>query len=440
MYSDYEKYILNIRNSLIQCGVEFPDGATQDTSDYYNLFKLSIKLEDILLFYKMLAVSGSEYMLEDFFLPLNETYKDKMRGICYIEFSTGILPDYKELTGISDEDLNYDDSDVLDYQDDEEADGDDVSSDDSLDLFNSMFSDDEDDVVIEDKVPDSIESKLDRVFDENRNTYDNFEYVSSGVDLDEVLGNTDDNLNETPYNSEDENDWEDDEDFEWEEEDSYSSEDDELDETPYADDDEESSYYDEDSYESPYNEDDEEDYVESEYGEEDSYESSYNEDDEEDYFESAYDEEDEYTESPYDEEEELDYEDESSYSEDESDYEDGYDESPYGEDEESDYDEDFEESPYDEEEESDYDESPYDEDEDIDESAYDDEDYGVDESSYGEDSDWDEPNTDELKENEKGTQTKDKREVDLGDELQDFTNSILTKLKRGAINFLNRRE
>lgn len=414
MYSDYEKYILNIRNSLIQCGVEFPDGATQDTSDYYNLFKLCIKLEDILLFYKMLAVSGSEYMLEDFFLPLNETYKDKMRGICYIEFSTGILPDYKELTGISDEELDYDDSDVSDYQDDEDDENDVTSSDDSLDLFNSMFSDDEEDIAVEDKKPDSIESKLDRVFNENKNTYDNFEYVSNGVDLDEVVGNTNDSLNETPYNSED------DEDFEWDEEDSYSSED-ELDETPYTEEDEE------EYYETPYAEDDEE----SSYYEE----SPYSEDDEEDYAESDYDEEDEYTESSYDED--SDYEDE-------SDYEDGYDESPYSEDEESDYEDDFDESPYEEEEESDYsedfEESPYDEDEDINESAYgDDEDY-VDESSYSEDSDLDVSNIDDLKENKKGTQSKDKQEVDLGDELQDFTNSILTKLKRGAINFLNRRE
>ena len=413
MYSDYEKYILNIRNSLIQCGVEFPDGATQDTSDYYNLFKLCIKLEDILLFYKMLAVSGSEYMLEDFFLPLNETYKDKMRGICYIEFSTGILPDYKELTGISDEELDYDDSDVSDYQDDEDDESDVASSDDSLDLFNSMFSDDEEDIVVEDKKPDSIESKLDRVFNENKNTYDNFEYVSNGVDLDEVVGNTNDSLNETPYNSED------DDGFEWDEEDSYSSED-ELDETPYTEEDEE------EYYETPYAEDDEE----SSYYEE----SPYSEDDEEDYAESDYDEEDEYTESSYDEE---DYA--------ESDYEDEYDESPYSEDEESDYEDDFDESSYEEEEESDYsedfDESPYDEDEDINESAYgdDEEDY-VDESSYSEDPDLGESNTDELKENKKGTQTKDNQEVDLGDELQDFTNSILTKLKRGAINFLNRRE
>ena len=392
MYSDYEKYILNIRNSLIQCGVEFPDGATQDTSDYYNLFKLCIKLEDILLFYKMLAVSGSEYMLEDFFLPLNETYKDKMRGICYIEFSTGILPDYKELTGISDEELDYDDSDVSDYQDDEDDESDVASSDDSLDLFNSMFSDDEEDIVVEDKKPDSIESKLDRVFNENKNTYDNFEYVSNGVDLDEVVGNTNDSLNETPYNSED------DDGFEWDEEDSYSSED-ELDETPYTEEDEE------EYYETPYAEDDEE--------------SSY------------------YEESPYSEDDEEDYA--------ESDYEDEYDESPYSEDEESDYEDDFDESSYEEEEESDYsedfDESPYDEDEDINESAYgdDEEDY-VDESSYSEDPDLGESNTDELKENKKGTQTKDNQEVDLGDELQDFTNSILTKLKRGAINFLNRRE
>ena len=117
MYAEYESYILNIRNSFIQCGVEFSEGISQDTSDYYNLYKLGIKLEDILLFYKVLSVSGSENMLEDFFLPLSETYKDRMRGICYEEFITSILPDYKSLIGDTDSEFDYSDEND-DYSED----------------------------------------------------------------------------------------------------------------------------------------------------------------------------------------------------------------------------------------------------------------------------------------------------------------------------------
>ena len=80
MYSEYEKYLLNIRNSLIQNGIEFPE-ITKGSMSYYELFKLGIKLSDILLYYRVLAVSGSGDGLENFFLPINTSYVDKIRGM-----------------------------------------------------------------------------------------------------------------------------------------------------------------------------------------------------------------------------------------------------------------------------------------------------------------------------------------------------------------------
>lgn len=94
MFEDYRRYILSIRNNLIQCGVEFP--ITSDTS-YRDIFELSHKLDSILWFYSILEISGSEDALSEFFLPLNGYYKDKMRTIFYEEF-TEFMKDYSELS------------------------------------------------------------------------------------------------------------------------------------------------------------------------------------------------------------------------------------------------------------------------------------------------------------------------------------------------------
>lgn len=94
MFEDYRKYILSIRNNLIQCGVEFP---VSSDSSYREIFELSHKLDSILWFYSILGISGSEDALKDFFLPLNGYYKDKMRTIFYEEF-TDFMNDYKELS------------------------------------------------------------------------------------------------------------------------------------------------------------------------------------------------------------------------------------------------------------------------------------------------------------------------------------------------------
>ena len=93
MLSGYSTYLLNIRNNLIQCGVEVPVTPIQD---YFDVCMLESELDDILWFYRVLAVSGSEYALSDFFLPLNGYFREKMRSIYYQEF-LDFLQDYKTI-------------------------------------------------------------------------------------------------------------------------------------------------------------------------------------------------------------------------------------------------------------------------------------------------------------------------------------------------------
>lgn len=154
MYSDYKNYIIHIRDNLIQCGVNISKGLSYNFDDYYTLFKVCIKLEDILLFYKILAVTGSNSMLKKFFLPLNVTYKNEIRNSCYNEFISNILPNYKFLTG--------DDVIPLNNELDE--------------LFNSMFDFDDDS-------GGNIESNVENI---DLNT-EEYSYVPNGVYLEDIL-------------------------------------------------------------------------------------------------------------------------------------------------------------------------------------------------------------------------------------------------------------
>lgn len=111
MLSDYKSYIFSLRDNLIQCGVDLSADIEENTS-YKDLFFLSLKISDILYFYRVMAVSP-DYALRGFMLPLNKNYKDVIRGISYEEFVETILPDYRVLTGDNgdydlDEDLDDD--------------------------------------------------------------------------------------------------------------------------------------------------------------------------------------------------------------------------------------------------------------------------------------------------------------------------------------------
>ena len=388
MYSEYERYLLNIRNSLIQNGIEFSE-ITKGSMSYYELFKLGIKLSDILLYYRVLAVGGSGDGLENFFLPINTSYVDKIRGICYSEFVSDVLPNYKKLSlGIEPEE-ETDDVALEDVENTEE-----VESDFSEDLFNSMFEEDNTEEDVSDDTDDSIENDFDATIKQRLN--ENTEYVPNGVYLEEVP--SEGYSNDVVYTDsgtflDDESDMEESSYDEESEDDGYSDESDTYEESDYSED--------EDDYEESDYSDGEEDYEESDYSEdeEDYSESDYSEDDEDDYEEGDYsvDDEDDYAESDYSEDEEDAYE-ESDYSEDEDDYA------------ESDYSDDYEESDYSEDE-DDYEESDYSEDDE--EGTY---------SSSNADS------------------VKPKKTKDLGDEIQDITNTVLTGLKQKAINFLKKKE
>ena len=393
MYSEYEKYLLNIRNSLIQNGIEFPE-ITKGDMDYYELFKLGIKLSDILLYYRVLAVSGSGDGLENFFLPLNASYVDKIRGICYSEFVSDVLPTYKKLSlGIEPEEET--DDVALEEDDDTEE----VSSDFSEDLFNSMFEEDSVEEEEPDDTDDSIENDFDATIKQRLN--ENIEYVPNGVYLEELE-------EEKPLKR-------------YSDDIVYTERGTFLDDEPAV---EESDYS-----ESPYDEDEEGSYSE---------ESDYS-DEEDDYEESDYsDEEDDYEESDYSE----DDLEESDYSNEEDDYE----ESDYSEDEEeSDYSEDeYQESDYSEDDEDDYEESDYSEDE-YEESDYSNEEDDYEESDYSDDEgDYSEGDYFEDGESAYSSDSidsvKPKKTKDLGDELQDITNTVLTNLKQKAVNFLKKKE
>lgn len=93
-YSLYRQYLINIRNSLIQSGVEVP---VTDVESYEELFQLGLNLDEVLWYYKVLAITNSEYSLKNFFVSLSGYYKERMRSICYSEF-LDFLKDYKSIS------------------------------------------------------------------------------------------------------------------------------------------------------------------------------------------------------------------------------------------------------------------------------------------------------------------------------------------------------
>lgn len=83
MFEDYRKYILGIRNNLIQCGVAFP---VVSCESYRDIYELACGIDSILWYYSVLEISGSEDALPDFFLPLGNYYMEGLRRVLYNEF------------------------------------------------------------------------------------------------------------------------------------------------------------------------------------------------------------------------------------------------------------------------------------------------------------------------------------------------------------------
>ena len=442
MYIDYERYIISIRDNLIQCGINLSKEVSLDLGDYKNLFSLSIKLNEILEFYRVLAVSGSEYMLENFFLPLSDTYKDRMRSICYAEYMSNILPDYKKLLGAeridvdSDEDISIKDTSYneINWQGSKS-----VEEDENLSDFDDLFGDSRSN-ILDDLGNSSMGTDEDS--DPLAMFANRFKSVDDVVDYEgdsdeESYEDTDEDLfGSVPYDSEEY----DEESYEESEGDSdgdlfgntpYDSEDDEYDDFIFED---------EETVEDGYSEDSDEYLFGSGYGDDD--EDEYSEDTDEDLFgstpyDSEEEDEDDYSESDYsdseDDEESLFGSD---YSEDD---EEEYSESDYSDDDEEEY----SESDYSDDDEEDYLESDYseDEEEEYSESVYDEEDDYL-ESDYSEDEEDDYPQVSNSSSNTTPKPVTDiktpKGETDFGDVIQDTTNKVLTGIKKGMIEFLNK--
>lgn len=83
MLEDYSRYLLSIRDSLIQCGVGVP---ITELNTYYDVFKLGYELEELVWFYSVLEVCNSEYKLEDFLLPIGSTFRSKIHDMVYEEY------------------------------------------------------------------------------------------------------------------------------------------------------------------------------------------------------------------------------------------------------------------------------------------------------------------------------------------------------------------
>lgn len=102
MLQDYSRYILNIRNSLLQCGISF-DSIEVDETDYYEVFKLALRLDDILELYRALVFSSS---MQEIFIPVDDLYALYVKSESLKEFQEDILPGLREQHGDTESPVN----------------------------------------------------------------------------------------------------------------------------------------------------------------------------------------------------------------------------------------------------------------------------------------------------------------------------------------------
>ena len=187
MLSDYERYIENIRNSLIQHGVLFPDIKEFSTDgNYSRVFDVAEKLDDILYFYKFLTYSGN---MDEIFLPLDKTYRDTVRASAFEEFRNSLLPMLKEQLGDDQADLSINLDSLCDIDGfetaneepeewvaDAEEEPEDTSDASSEELFDPFESEED-----EQEITESLESKW---VLSGGNMWDNSgDFVNHGADL-----------------------------------------------------------------------------------------------------------------------------------------------------------------------------------------------------------------------------------------------------------------
>lgn len=83
MFEEYRKYLLNIRNNLIQNGVSLDNGKCDS---YRDIFRLGYEIDGLLWLYSVLEVSKSRYRLSDTILPMGNYYKGHMRELFRKEY------------------------------------------------------------------------------------------------------------------------------------------------------------------------------------------------------------------------------------------------------------------------------------------------------------------------------------------------------------------
>ena len=113
----YEKYLLMIRDNLIRCGVGLP---VKDSYTYEELFNLAEEIDQILWYYRVLAIANSRDKLKDFIFPMDRTYVSYMRNVFYQEYCES-KKDRREVTveGLrpnTDTGYEYKDTDEVDEE------------------------------------------------------------------------------------------------------------------------------------------------------------------------------------------------------------------------------------------------------------------------------------------------------------------------------------
>ena len=83
MFEEYRKYLLNIRNNLIQNGVSLDNGKCDS---YRDIFRLGYEIDGLLWIYSVLEISKSRYRLSDTILPMSNYYKGHMRELFRKEY------------------------------------------------------------------------------------------------------------------------------------------------------------------------------------------------------------------------------------------------------------------------------------------------------------------------------------------------------------------
>ena len=96
MLSEYRDFLVNVRNNLIQSGVEYP---IRPMDTYEELFYEAVNLQQVLWYFSVMAIGddSQELGMPGYFIDLSGYYRDKMRKRFYEEFRASI-DDYKVLS------------------------------------------------------------------------------------------------------------------------------------------------------------------------------------------------------------------------------------------------------------------------------------------------------------------------------------------------------